>query len=100
MRKCCAYLENLIALTPTQHFNYAHPNGNTSRIDRGYQQICLIAKAETIKEAIEDINCEQIYDFNNFMHVLFVGLNDGAFLEIEHGDFDDAVSAINIAYTR
>ena len=100
MRKCCAYLENLIALTPTQHFNYAHPNGNTSRIDRGYQQICLIAKAETIKEAIEDINCEQIYDFNNFMHVLFVGLNDDAFLEIEHGDFDDAVSAINIAYTR
>ena len=96
----CAYLENLIALTPTQHFNYAHPNGNTSRIDKGYQQICLIAKAEAIKETIHDINREQIYNFNNFMQVLFVGLNDDAFLEIEYGDFDDAVSAINLAYTR
>ena len=96
----CAYLENLIALTPTQHLNFAHPNGNTRKIDPAYQQICLIAKAETIKETIADENREQIYDFSNFMYVLFVGLENEAFLEIEDGDFDDAVSAINLAYAR
>ena len=29
----CYYLENIIALTPTQHLNYAHPNGHTQEID-------------------------------------------------------------------
>jgi hypothetical protein len=94
----CAFLENLIALTPTQHFSYAHPNGNTSRIDRAYQQICLISKAGTIKETIDDTSREQIYDFDKFMYVLFVGLENEAFLEIADGDFDDAVSMINLAY--
>jgi hypothetical protein len=96
----CAFLENLIALTPTQHLNQTHPNGNTRQISEIYQHLCLIAKAGTIKETIEDVNREQIYDFQKFMFVLFVGLGDEAFLEIEDGDFDDAISAINIAYAR
>jgi len=95
----CSYLENLIAITPTQHLNYAHPNGNTGRINRDYQQICLIAKAGTIKETIGDDDRDQIYSFGDFMYVLFVGLSNDAFLEIEDGDFDDAVSMINLAYT-
>lgn len=32
--KIADYLENLIALTPTQHFVYAHPKNNTKYIDR------------------------------------------------------------------
>ena len=48
----CAYLENLIALTPTQHFNYAHPNGRTQEINIGYQKLLLLSKADRIKENI------------------------------------------------
>lgn len=40
------YLENLIALTPNQHLNTAHPNGKTILIDRSYQHDCLIVKAD------------------------------------------------------
>lgn len=29
----CYFLENIIALTPTQYLNYAHPNGRTQEID-------------------------------------------------------------------
>ena len=28
----CYYLENIIALTPTQHLNYAHPNGRHKKL--------------------------------------------------------------------
>ncbi|MDR2905388.1 MAG: restriction endonuclease [Helicobacteraceae bacterium] len=93
-----AYCENLIALTPTQHFNYAHPDGNTHRIDATYQHICLIAKASVIKETLSDLNREQIYEFRKFMYVLFVGLDNEAFNCIADGDFDDAITAINLAY--
>src|SRR5699024_8730841 len=33
------YVENLIAITPTQHFNKAHPNNNTHRTDPKYQAV-------------------------------------------------------------
>lgn len=35
----CYYLENIIALTPTQHLNYAHPDGHTQEIDEQYQHL-------------------------------------------------------------
>jgi hypothetical protein len=94
----CAYYENLIALTPTQHFSYAHPRGNTSRINIQYQHICLIAKAGIIKETLENIACEQIYEFSRFMHVCFVGLDNKIFTQIADRDFNGAVDAINLAY--
>jgi len=94
----CAFYENLIALTPTQHFNYAHPLGNTNRISRDYQHVCLLAKAAVIQETLADLNREQIYEFGRFMFVLFVGLDNDSFMLIADGDFDDAVTAINLAY--
>lgn len=94
----CAFYENLIALTPTQHYSYAHPQGNTGRIDVEYQHTCLIAKAGVIKETLEDLTCEQIYEFGRFMHVLFIGLDDDTFIQIDDRDFDGAVAAINLAY--
>ena len=58
------YLENLIALTPTQHFTYAHPNNNTQYIDRAYQYLCLIAKTGSIRDnLIGHKNEPVIYDF-------------------------------------
>ncbi|MDR0920069.1 MAG: restriction endonuclease [Oscillospiraceae bacterium] len=95
----CAYYENLIALTPTQHFSYAHPNGNTNKINIAYQHICLLAKASVIKETLEDMNREQIYEFGKFMHVCFVGLDNDTFTKIADRDFDGAITAINLAYS-
>lgn len=94
----CAYYENLIALTPTQHLSYAHPLGNTGRIDRAYQHICLLSKTDVIRETLVDVDREQIYEFGKFMYILFVGLDDEAFTRIADSDFDDAVCAINLAY--
>lgn len=94
----CHYIENLIALTPTQHFSYAHPNGNTQVIDKDYQHICLLAKSATIREDIEKHE-EPIYSFERFQHVLLVGLERESFSEIELGDYDGLVAAINLAYS-
>lgn len=63
----CYYIENLIALTPTQHFNYAHPNGNTQSINREYQHICLLAKSATIRDDLENHE-EPIYSFDKFIY--------------------------------
>jgi hypothetical protein len=94
----CAFYENLIALTPTQHFSYAHPLGNTGRIDVQYQHVCLIAKAGVIKETLEDLTREQIYEFGRFMYVCFIGLDNEVFTQIADRDFSGAVTAINLAY--
>lgn len=94
----CMYLENIIALTPTQHINYAHPNGNTMIIDEGYQHISLIAKSVSIRENLENSKTDKIYDFNNFMFVLFIGFEREIFKEINTMDFDRVIKEINLCY--
>jgi len=95
----CAYCENLIALTPTQHLSYAHPQGNTSTINTQYQHICLIAKVGVIKETMEDLNLPQLYDFKRFLYVCFIGLHNDIFMRVADCDFDGAVVAINKVYS-
>lgn len=68
-----AYLENLIALTPTQHLTKAHPDNNTKRIDTTYQELLLKAKIAIIEENINNIEVETIYSFANFIEVLNTG---------------------------
>lgn len=92
-----AHLENIIALTPTQHNNKAHPEGNTQKIDRTYQQICLLAKSGIIKEDIEQ-HSDPMYSFQKFLYVLCVGFENGSIMEIEDGDFDGVITAINLEY--
>lgn len=94
----CAYYENLIALTPTQHLSYAHPNGHTQKVDPAYQNICLLAKAGSIEDTLNDPSRDQIYEFGRFMHVLRVGLEDESFESIPDRDFEAAITAINLAY--
>ncbi len=91
------YLENLIALTPTQHLNYAHPDGRTTAINRDYQHDCLIVKTDIIRENIEHAE-HIIYSFSDFLHVLFVGFNEEAFLEIEPNDYDGVKTKIELEY--
>jgi hypothetical protein len=93
-----AYYENLIALTPNQHFISAHPQNKTSAIDTHYQYQCLIAKADRIKENIEKPNIETIYSFGKFIFIIRVGLDDEAYLQIEDGDYNGIKTKLAISY--
>ena len=93
------YLENLIALTPTQHFTYAHPNNNTQYIDRAYQYLCLIAKTGMIRENLLENKGEPIiYDFYLYQTVLNTGLSTDEFFEIQEMDFAGALNRIEKYY--
>lgn len=94
----CYYLENLIALTPTQHLGYAHPNNRTQEINEAYQQLLLLAKADRIQENLEGRCGEVIYEFSNLLFVLNVGFDDEDVLTIDDMDFLSVVNAINIHY--
>lgn len=92
------YVENIIALTPTQHLNYAHPNGHTTLINRDFQYLCLLAKSDVIKHSYEF--GLGLYDFYQFMKVLNVGLDDDKYLEIENLNFNEVVKQINLSYEK
>ena len=94
----CYYLENLIALTPTQHLVYAHPNNRTQEVNEAYQQLLLLAKADRIQENLEGRCGEVIYEFSNLLYVLNVGFDDEEVLTIDDMDFISVVNAINIHY--
>lgn len=93
--KIADYLENLIALTPTQHFVYAHPKNNTKYIDRKYQYLCLVAKTGTIREnLVMNTGSPVIYDFNLFLKVLSIGLGNDEFYKVPNLDFDTLLGQI------
>ena len=94
----CYYLENLIALTPTQHLNYAHPAGRTQEIDEQYQHLLLLSKADRIHDNLKSEVLEHIYEFNKLLFVLNVGFDNDALLEIANMDFSAVVNAINVHY--
>lgn len=93
------YVENLIALTPTQHFTYAHPNNNTQYIDRAYQYLCLIAKTGSIRDNLLQKNNEpKIYDFYLYQTVLSTGLESDEFYDVDEMDFDALLERIEKYY--
>lgn len=93
------YMENLIALTPTQHFSYAHPNNNTQYIDRAYQYLCLLAKTGSIREnLLENKDVPIIYDFYLYQTVLSTGLESDEFFDVEEMDFDGLLNKIEKYY--
>ncbi|MDE5797609.1 MAG: hypothetical protein K2H73_01065 [Treponemataceae bacterium] len=99
----CAYLENLIALTPTQHLSYAHPKGHTQEINIEYQHLLLLSKAGRIKENIEESyseKVERIYEFSRFLHVLSVGFDNDEVESISDMDFVAVMNAINVHYGK
>ena len=77
------YIENLILLTATQHFSKAHPSNSTQIVDRDYQIVCLLAKADTIEKSLRMVG-EKYYRKESFVYVLNVGLgaNIGLTLDI------------------
>ncbi|GAA9002288.1 hypothetical protein HpHA116_02320 [Helicobacter pylori] len=73
------YIENLIALTPNQHFIYAHPNNQTRLIDKDIQYICLLAKTTTILN-----DTQGVYDWNDYIVVLNMGLKTTIFSQVKN----------------
>lgn len=67
------YLENMIALTPAQHYGKAHPLNNTHAINRNYQNTCLVAKADSIQSSIK--KGEEYYTKSAFVKVTNIGLD-------------------------
>ena len=92
------YLENLIALTPNQHFGFAHPNNNTHVVDLAAQKELLIAKTCSIKNNLECAQEDDIYDFQNLLEVLKEGWNDESVMQIRDGDYADVLHAIETHY--
>lgn len=92
------YLENLIAITPNQHFNFAHPNNNTNLIDLAAQKELLVVKTESIKHNLTSGYEEPIYEFANLLHILCVGWNDDTVLQIQENNYVDVIHAINSHY--
>lgn len=86
------FIENLIALTPNQHYCYAHPNNQTNYINKDFQYTCLLAKTNTIME--DETN---IYDFNRFKRVLNTGLCTSEFNDTN--DFTSIIAKIDFFYS-
>ena len=91
-------LENLIVITPTQHYNYAHNLGSTNEISEQYQNLLLLSKTERIQENLLNTTLEHIYEFGKLLTVLNVGFDNDEVLEIADMDFTSVVNAINTHY--
>ena len=68
------YLENLIKLTPTQHYTKAHPSNKTDAINRDYQLVCLLAKSDSIETSLN--RGEFVYRKESFIFVINTGLSE------------------------
>lgn len=93
-----SYVENLIALTPTQHLNYAHINGNTNSLNYEFQRLCLVAKIGKIKECLENSEIEKIYSFEDLCYVLNIGFRTDKFEYIDFMDFTTVLEYIDFMY--
>lgn len=86
--------ENLILLTPTQHLNFAHPDGNTQRISVPYQLVCLLAKLDSIEES--EFWADDFYELSKFKKTVNIGL-DKELLTVGMS-FQDVKNTIVCAY--
>ncbi len=81
------FIENLIALTPSQHLSKAHPSGYTQVIDKDYQYLLLLAKSKIIEDNINQDSIPTIYDFDSYKTVLYTGYDNDEFLNVQDFDF-------------
>ena len=69
--------ENIICITPNQHFVFAHPDGRTQIVDKDYQIVCLLCKLDSIE--INFRQGKEDYSLPDFVNVLNVGLGTDFF---------------------
>lgn len=67
------YIENLIKLTPTQHYVKAHPGNKTDAINKDYQLVCLLAKTSNIETSLNE--GEFLYRKESLIYVINTGLS-------------------------
>ena len=79
------YLENLIKLTPTQHYTKAHPNNHTQTTNRDYQLVCLLAKSQNIEKSIKTVG-DKYYRKESFIYVINVGLDAELSMKLSFSD--------------
>lgn len=91
-------VENLIALSPSQHLNRAHPLGRTQEINKDYQYLLLLSKTGKIRENLEQDSIPKIYDFDKLKEVLAVGFDDENVYEIPYLDFPSLSITIDNYY--
>ena len=92
------YLENLIALTPNQHFSMAHPDNQTRYIDPDFQYICLVAKTASIRDSLL-VRKDDFYHFDDYCFVLNTGLNTSEFNLVNDLDFAVLLQKIDEFYS-
>ncbi|UQF78372.1 MAG: hypothetical protein M3I19_01370 [Lancefieldella parvula] len=92
------FVENLIMLTPNQHFSMAHPSNNTQYIDKDFQYVCLIAKLVRIHDDLISDKTDKFYNFDNYKYVLNSGLGTNEFSSIEDLDFASILNKIDYFY--
>ncbi len=80
--------ENLICLTPGQHFSCAHIKGNTRTIDPQYQLSCLKMKLHSIKESM--IAEDGFYSLSEYIKML----NELFNLELKNSSTIEEVEAV------
>ena len=90
-------LENLIAITPTQHLTKAHPNNNTQIIDKLYQKEILLCKLANIRDNLSNKHIPQIYNFQQFVTVIATGFDMD--LKIDDNDYLTLENIIKEHYT-
>lgn len=92
------YVENLIILTPNQHYSMAHPNNKTQYMDKDFQYICLIAKSTKIYLDLTFEKEDKFYDFEDYKFVLNTGLETEDFTSISYLDFVSIIDKIDYYY--
>ncbi|RPD93051.1 hypothetical protein EGM88_13960 [Aureibaculum marinum] len=86
------YLENLIKLTPTQHYAKAHPSNKTDAINKDYQLVCLLAKSDNIENSLR--KGEYIYRKESFVYVINTGLSETLEIDLDFIDIKRELSRI------
>lgn len=91
-----SFVENIIALTPSQHLSLAHPSGHTAKTSPDFQYDCLLSKNETIrKNVLNGFGPAGFYSFDKFAFALDVGLETDYFSHLPQNDFTSVRSGID-----
>lgn len=97
--KISTYYENIICITPEQHYTWAHPDHDTHSINQLYQYYLVLSKMEQIMLNIQDnVGTPGFYSFRKFTEVLDTGLSTDEFGQVPNNDFDRVSDLIDHYY--